>query len=58
MERLCVVCKQTFVMSESELKFYEERIAAEPGRWYLPRRCKACRAQRKLERSLQQEDRT
>lgn len=46
-ERECRVCRQPFVITVEEQRFYGELAAVRDGEWQLPRRCARCRAARR-----------
>jgi hypothetical protein len=48
-ERECVDCRQPFIVTAHEQKFFEERGLSQP------KRCKSCRADRRRERAQGQE---
>ena len=49
--RKCVnpECGRDFVLSPGEIEFYKEMMAKNPN-FQMPRRCSACRRQRKMEK--------
>ena len=50
--QICRDCQKDFTLTEGELKFYQDKMAAELG-FQMPKRCGDCRAIKKKQRALE-----
>ncbi len=53
---ICRECGRPFVVDEAEQAFLEDVAARAGGTWYVPKRCTACRAERRRARFVVVDD--
>ncbi len=46
----CKDCGNEFYLTESQVKFFNEKIEQDPNGWSMPKRCVKCRLKKKQEK--------